>query len=71
MTKYDGILKKKNPTTIEMDQRTLSEIPEEELEQILEEMTKEGYLKKSEKGYSLTNKGKIRGRLSQMIDFFK
>lgn len=56
---------------IQLDERNLQEMKEEEIEALLQEMTKQGLLKKEGNGYSLTTKGKIRGRIAQAKDFFQ
>lgn len=56
---------------IQLDERNLQEMKEEEIESLLQEMTKQGLLKKEGNGYSLTTKGKIRGRIAQAKDFFQ
>ena len=56
---------------IQLDERNLQEMKEEEIEALLQKLAKEGFLKKEGNGYSLTTKGKIRGRIAQAKDFFQ
>lgn len=57
---------------IQLDERPLEELSEEEIESLLQEMTRQGLLKgDSKKGYTLTPKGKVQGRLIQMKSFFE
>lgn len=71
-TKLEEVIQGRNEDfLIQLDERPLEELTEEEIESILQEMTKQGLLKKSDKGYSLTTKGKIKGRMLQAQDFFQ
>lgn len=66
-----AIENKNEDLLIQFDERRLQDLKEEEIESLLQEMTKQGLLKREGKGYSLTTKGKIKGRMLQCKDFFQ
>ena len=71
-TKLEEVIQGRNEDfLIQLDERNLQEMKEEEIESLLQEMTKQGLLKREGNGYSLTTKGKIKGRIAQAKDFFQ
>lgn len=66
-----AIENKNEDLLIQFDERRLQDLKEEEIESLLQEMTKQGLLKREGNGYSLTTKGKIKGRMLQAQDFFQ
>lgn len=69
---FKKLLETGNKNSIRLDERELFEMTEEEIEELLQQMTKQGLLKgNKETGYTLTTKGKIQGRIAQMQDFLK
>lgn len=71
-TKLEEVIQGRNEDfLIQFDERRLQDLKEEEIESLLQEMTKQGLLKREGNGYSLTTKGKIKGRMLQAQDFFQ
>lgn len=69
---FKEIFQSKNENLIHIDERPLSELSEEEIENLFQELKQQGLVEgDSKRGYSLTKKGIAKGRLLQLKSFFR